>query len=456
MPLSIVILAAGQGTRMKSARPKVLHELAGKPLLQHVVDSSRALEPEQIIVVVGHGAEQVQTAMQGQGLYFVGQREQLGTGHALQQCLDHINTGNAVLVLYGDVPLIRAETMSSMIEETADSAICVLSFEPDNPFGYGRILRNRSAVQGIVEQKDANPEQKTIGECFSGLMLIRGDKLQRLVSALDNDNAQQEYYLTDVVGIAVSDGDRVTAVLCEDANEVTGVNNQQQLAMVESLYRGHQADALMQQGVKLYDPARIDVRGNLEVGKDVQIDIGCLFEGTVTLGDNVCIGANCVIRNSSIASGSVIQPMTWIDEAVIGSNVSIGPFARIRAGTDCADEVKIGNFVETKKALIGEGSKVSHLSYIGDTEMGREVNIGAGTITCNYDGVNKFKTVIEDGVFIGSDTQLVAPVTVARNATVGAGSTITRNVPADKLTVSRARQVTIDSWSRPVKQPKDN
>ncbi len=452
MPLSIVILAAGQGTRMKSARPKVLHQLAGKPLLQHVVDSGRALEPEQIIVVVGYGADQVQSAMQDQGLYFVVQREQLGTGHALQQCLEHINPGNAVLVLYGDVPLIRAETMASMIEQSRDAAVCILSYEPENPFGYGRIIRQQQAVQAIVEQKDATPEQQAIGECHSGLMLIRGDKLQRLASALENDNAQQEYYLTDVVGIAVADGDLVCAVVCSDPDEVIGVNNQRQLSAVEALYRSRQVEKLMEHGVKVYDPARIDLRGVVEVGKDVEIDVNCIFEGTVTLGDNVRIGANCVIRNTSIAADSVIQPMTSIDEAVIGRNVSIGPFARIRPGTELADEAKIGNFVETKKSQIGRGSKVSHLSYIGDTEMGADVNIGAGTITCNYDGVNKSKTVIEDGVFIGSDTQLVAPVRVERNATIGAGSTITRNVPADKLTISRAKQVTIGAWSKPKKK----
>ncbi len=452
MPLSIVILAAGQGTRMKSARPKVLHELAGKPLLQHVVDAGRALEPEQIIAVVGHGGELVQAAMQGQDLYFVEQREQLGTGHALQQCLDHVNPGNAVLVLYGDVPLVRAETMASMIEQTGDAAVCILSFEPPDPSGYGRVVRQQAGVQTIVEHKDATPEQRAIGECFSGLMLIRGDSLQRLVGALDNDNAQQEYYLTDVVGIAVSDGESVAAVVCDDPDEVNGVNNQQQLAAVERLYRGRQVEALMEHGVKVYDPLRIDLRGVVEVGQDVEIDVNCVFEGTVTLGDNVRIGANCVIRNSSIAAGSVIQPMTSIDEAVIGRNVSIGPFARIRPGTGLADDVRIGNFVETKKSQIGQGSKVNHLSYVGDTEMGSGVNIGAGTITCNYDGVNKSKTIIEDGVFIGSDTQLVAPVRVERNATIGAGSTITKTVPADKLTISRAKQVTIGSWSKPVKK----
>lgn len=455
MPLSVVILAAGQGTRMNSARPKVLHELAGKPMLQHVVDSARLLEPGQILVVVGHGADRVQAQMQGQELDFVGQAEQLGTGHALQQCLDRINTGNAVLVLFGDVPLIRAETMASMIEQMGDSAVCILSCEPGNPFGYGRILRRQNEVQAIVEQKDASPEQQAIRECFSGLMLIRGDRLRRLVTALDNNNAQKEYYLTDVVGIAVADGDRVIAVPCADASEVSGVNNQQQLAEAEALYRQHQAETLMQQGVKLYDPARIDIRGQVKAGKDVVIDVNCVFEGEVILGDNVRIGAGCVIRNTSIDSDSEIKPMTWIDEAAIGKKVSIGPFARIRTGTELADEARIGNFVETKKAQIGRASKVNHLSYIGDTEMGSEVNIGAGTITCNYDGVNKSKTIIEDGVFIGSDTQLVAPVRVERNATVGAGSTITRNVPADKLAISRAKQVTISNWSKPVKKGKE-
>jgi bifunctional UDP-N-acetylglucosamine pyrophosphorylase/glucosamine-1-phosphate N-acetyltransferase len=456
MSLSIVILAAGQGTRMKSARPKVIHELAGKPLLQHVVDSCRALEPEQIIVVTGHAAEQVHAIMRGQDLSFVEQAEQLGTGHALAQCLDAITPGNDVLVLFGDVPLIRAETMAQIIEASDDAAVRILSFIPENPFGYGRIVRQQDdSVRAIVEHKDANQEQLGIVECFSGIMSLRGDRLQQLVTSLDNKNAQGEYYLTDVVDIAVVNGDTVSAILCADPGEVSGINNQQQLAAVEALYRTRRVDALMTQGAKIFDPARIDIRGEIKLGSDVQIDVNCVFEGTVTLGDNVRIGANCVIRNSSIAADSEIKPMTSIDEAIIGRGVSIGPFARIRPGTECDDEVKIGNFVETKQAHIGKGSKVSHLSYIGDTEMGSAVNIGAGTITCNYDGVNKYKTVIEDGVFIGSDTQLVAPVTVARNATIGAGSTITSNAPADKLTVSRAKQVTINSWSKPVRQPKE-
>lgn len=440
---------------MKSARPKVTHDLAGKPLLQHVVDTSRALEPEQIIVVTGHGAEQVHAMMQEQHISFVEQAEQLGTGHALAQCLDAISTGNEVLVLFGDVPLIRAETMAKICKQGGDAAVCILSFMPENPFNYGRIVRQQDAsVRAIVEHRDASQEQLEIGECFSGIMAIRGDCLHQLVTSLDNKNAQGEYYLTDVVDIAVANGEPVSAIICEDPGEVSGVNNQQQLAAVEALYRARQADALMTQGAKIFDPARIDIRGEIRLGHDVQIDVNCVFEGTVTLGDNVRIGANCVIRNSSIDAGSEIHPMTSIDEAVIGRDVSIGPFARIRPGAEFDDMTKIGNFVEVKKSRIGKGSKISHLSYIGDTEMGGGVNIGAGTIVCNYDGVNKFKTIIEDGVFIGSDTQLVAPVTVARNATVGAGSTITRDVPADKLTVSRAKQVTINGWSKPVKQPK--
>jgi bifunctional UDP-N-acetylglucosamine pyrophosphorylase/glucosamine-1-phosphate N-acetyltransferase len=457
MSLSIVILAAGQGTRMKSARPKVIHELAGKPLLRHVVDTCRALEPEQIIVVTGHAAEQVHAVMQGQDLKFVEQPEQLGTGHALAQCLDAIDTGNDVLVLFGDVPLIRAETMARIIEQGGDAAVCILSFVPENPFNYGRIVRQQDgSVRAIVEHKDASQEQLDIDECFSGIMAIRGDCLHQLVTSLDNKNAQGEYYLTDVVDIAVANGDPVSAIICEDPGAVSGINNQQQLAAVEALSRARQVDALMTQGAKIFDPARIDIRGEIKLGRDVQIDVNCVFEGTVTLGDNVRIGANCVIRNSSIDAGSEIHPMTSIDEAVIGCDVNIGPFARIRPGAKFDDMTKIGNFVEVKKSRIGKGSKISHLSYIGDTEMGGGVNVGAGTIVCNYDGVNKFKTIIEDGVFIGSDTQLVAPVTVARNATIGAGSTITRDVPADKLTVSRAKQVTINAWSKPVKQAKDS
>ncbi len=457
MPLSVVILAAGLGKRMKSARPKVLHALAGKPLLQHVIDSARALEPAQMLVVVGHGADQVQSAMQGQELHFIVQREQLGTGHAVQQCVDSVTPGNDLLVLFGDVPLIRAETLAQMIEAGSDATVCVLSFVPDDPFNYGRVLRDAGDnVSAIVEHKDATAKQRQIGECNSGVMLIRGARLESLLGSLNNDNAQGEYYLTDVVRHAVAAGEVVHAVVCDDPHEVDGVNNQQQLAAVEAQFRRRQVDALMNQGAKLYDPERVDIRGELSVGQDVEIDVNCVFEGVVILGDNVRVGANCVIRNTSIAAGSEIKPMTSIDEAVIGRNVSIGPFARIRPGTECHDAVRIGNFVEIKKAVIGQGSKVNHLSYIGDTDMGSDVNIGAGTITCNYDGVNKSKTIIEDGVFVGSDTQLVAPVRVARGATIGAGSTITKDAPADKLTVSRAKQITLDNWSKPVKNKEGN
>ena len=455
MPLSVIILAAGQGTRMKSARPKVLHSLAGRPLLQHTVDSSRVLEPAQIIVVVGHGAEAVRSAMQGQDLQFVEQREQLGTGHALQQCLDTITPGNDVLVLAGDVPLIRSETLSLLLNEHRGGAVCVLSFYPPDPHGYGRLLRDEvGAVTAIVEQRDASDEIAKIGECNSGILFIDGSNLRALLNALENDNEQGEYYLTDVVALASVSGKQVSAVVCDDPDEVTGVNDQRQLATVEALYRARQANHLMSQGVKLLDPSRIDVRGDLEVGRDVEIDINCVFEGRVVLGDNVRIGANCVIRNTEISAHSVVHPMTWIDDAIIGREVNIGPFSRLRPGVVLNDRVKIGNFVEVKKSDIGTGSKVSHLSYIGDTDMGSGVNIGAGTITCNYDGVKKAKTVIEDGVFIGSNTQLVAPVRVARNATIGAGSVITRDTPADRLTLSRARQVTIEAWSKPKKMDK--
>ena len=456
MPLSIIILAAGQGTRMKSSRPKVMHSLAGKPLLQHVVDTSVALEPDQIIVVVGHHAEQVREQMKDQNLSFVEQREQLGTGHAVAQCLSKFNEGNDLLVLYGDVPMITSETLEQLHQEAKDSAVNILSFMPEDPQGYGRILRSGDgSVEAIVEEKDATDEQRNIQESNSGIMFIQGSQVKKFIEKLDNKNSQSEFYLTDVVKHCVAAGLKVMASVCPTEEEVYGVNNQAQLAEVERIYRQRQAGRLMQQGVKLYDPSRIDVRGSLKVGSDVEIDVNCVFEGEVTLGDNVKIGANCVIRNSSIDADSEIKPMTSIDEAVIGSRVTIGPFARIRPGTECADEVKIGNFVETKKARIGKGSKVSHLSYIGDTEMGSEVNIGAGTITCNYDGVNKFQTVIEDGVFVGSDTQLVAPVRIARGSTIGAGSTITRDTPADKLTLSRSKQVTINAWKKPAVKAKE-
>ena len=453
MPLSIIILAAGQGTRMKSKRPKVVHPVAGRPMLQHVVDTSLLLEPDQVLVVVGYESGQIRESMKGQGLGFVEQAQQLGTGHALAQCLDHLNEGNDVLVLNGDGPLVQVETLQDLLGHASGSSVCILSFLPEDPHGYGRIQRNDEAkVIAIVEQKDASAEQKKIRESYSGIVFIEGSKLRFLVEKLDNNNTQSEYYLTDVVKHAVTEGLDVSATICADAEEVRGINNQVQLAEVERIYRRRLAGELMQQGVKLYDPARVDIRGKLQAGCDVEIDINCVFEGEVKLGDNVRIGANCVIRNSSIGANSVILPMTTIDGAIIGRQVSIGPYARIRPGTECDDGVKIGNFVETKKAKIGTGSKISHLSYIGDTDMGSDVNVGAGTITCNYDGVNKSKTIIEDQVFIGSGTQLVAPVTIARGTTIGAGSTITRDTPADKLTLTRSKQVSLDSWKKPTRK----
>ena len=456
MPLSIIILAAGQGVRMKSSRPKVMHALAGKPMLQHVVDTCLALEPDQIIVVVGHQSERVQSMMHDQGLEFVEQSDQQGTGHAVAQCLPVLNKGNDVIVLYGDVPLISVDTIRALLDKSDGTSVNILSFLPQNSQGYGRIQRSADDnVEAIVEENDASAEQKKIRESNSGILFIVGEKIGDLIGKLDNNNVQGEYLLTDVVKHAVQQGLKVAATICSENDDLYGVNNQAQLAEVEKIYRRRQAEKLMRGGVKLYDPARIDVRGTLQVGTDIEIDINCVFEGDVSLSDRVKIGANCVIRNSTIGSDSIIQPMSSIDGAVIGNRVSIGPFARIRPGTECADEVKIGNFVETKKSQIGAGSKVNHLSYIGDAEIGAAVNIGAGTITCNYDGVNKFKTIIEDGVFIGSNTQLVAPVRIARGATIGAGSTITSDTPADKLTLSRSKQVTIDAWKKPARKNRE-
>lgn len=456
MPLSIVILAAGQGTRMKSARPKVLHHLAGKPMLQHVIDTGRELDPDQVIVVIGHHSDQVREQMAEQNLEFVEQQEQLGTGHAVAQCLDVLTEGNDILVLYGDVPMISSVTLASLLANVGESDVNILSFMPENSTGYGRIVRQANdQVVAIVEEKDADQAQKDIRESNSGIMVIAGNRARALVEQLDNNNTQSEYYLTDVVKHAVDSGLKVSATICEDADEVLGVNNQTQLAQVESQFRRKQASKLMEAGAKLYDPNRIDIRGTVHVGADVEIDVNCIFIGDVVLGDHVRIAANCVIENSTIGANSIVLPMTSIDTARIGERVSVGPFARIRPGTECADGVKIGNFVETKKAHIGEGSKVSHLSYIGDSVVGKSVNIGAGTITCNYDGINKFKTIIEDDVFVGSGTQLVAPVTLARGTTIGAGSTITRDTPADQLTLTRAKQLTVSKWSKPVKKEKD-
>lgn len=455
MALSIIILAAGQGTRMMSNRPKVLHLLAGKAMLQHVVDTSKALRPQQIFVVIGHQSELVKEVMSGQSLHFIKQKELLGTGHAVAQCISSVKPGNDVLVLSGDVPLISQETISSFLSASKQTDVNVLSFKPSNPFGYGRIVRNSDqSVYAILEQKDANELEQKIIESNSGIIFIRGRHVKHLIDLLDNNNAQSEYYLTDVIRHASLSGLKVDAMICSEADEVNGVNNQLQLSMVERIYQQKQAHRLMSKGVKLYDPTRIDIRGSLTVGKDVVIDINCVFEGRVHLGDNVHIGAGCLIKNAKIGANTKILPMTIIDESSVGQDAVIGPFSRLRPGTECADKTKIGNFVEIKKANIGTGSKVNHLSYIGDAILGKDVNIGAGTITCNYDGANKLQTIIEDKAFIGSNTQLVAPVTIGQGATIGAGSTITRNAAAHQLTFSRSKQVTINSWQRPTKTDK--
>jgi bifunctional UDP-N-acetylglucosamine pyrophosphorylase / glucosamine-1-phosphate N-acetyltransferase len=454
MPLSIIILAAGKGTRMNSSKPKVIHHLAGKPMLQHVVDTSRQLEPDQIIVVVGHESEQVISTLQDENIIWVEQTQQLGTGHAVIQCNEYVHPGNDILVLYGDVPLISIETLQTLISQSGENqVVSLLSFIADDPTGYGRIVRDSNgSVVAIVEQKDAAEDVLKIQESNSGILYIKGSEYRELLAQIDNDNAQQEYYLTDVVKHAVASNLEVSAVICDNETEVLGVNNQQQLAEIESLYRNNKAIELMQNGVKLYDPARIDIRGITTTGRDVVIDINCVLEGNVVLGDGVRIGANCVLKDCTIAAGSEILSMSVIEDSVIGENNTIGPFARIRPETFTMQNAKVGNFVEVKKSIIGKGSKVNHLTYIGDTEMGENVNIGAGTITCNYDGAYKHKTVIEDDVFVGSDTQLVAPVRVAKGSTIGAGSTITKDTPEDQLTLSRAKQISLINWVRPRKK----
>jgi bifunctional UDP-N-acetylglucosamine pyrophosphorylase/glucosamine-1-phosphate N-acetyltransferase len=454
MSLSVIILAAGKGTRMYSRKPKVIHQLAGKPMLQHVIDTSRELGPEQIIVVIGHEAGQVRDAVSDEDIVWVEQHQQLGTGHAVMQCNDALQAGNDILVLYGDVPLIASSTLKDLIQPAEhDPVVSVLSFMAEDPSGYGRLVRDdNDDVTAIVEHKDADEAVLAIRECNSGILFIRGGEYRELLEDIGNDNVQQEYYLTDVVKHAVSRGHVVNAVVCGDEEEVLGVNNQHHLAQLESIYRRRYAERLMQQGVKLIDPERIDIRGTLEVGRDVVIDVNCVFEGNVSLGDGVNIASNCVISNTSIGAGSNILPMCVIEDSKIGDNNNIGPFARLRPLTETLDSAKIGNFVEVKKSLIGKGSKVNHLTYIGDTEMGERVNVGAGTITCNYDGAYKHKTTIEDDVFIGSDTQLVAPVKVGKGATIGAGSTITKDTPPEGLTLSRSKQQSIKNWERPRKK----
>ncbi|MDD5391460.1 MAG: bifunctional UDP-N-acetylglucosamine diphosphorylase/glucosamine-1-phosphate N-acetyltransferase GlmU [Thiothrix sp.] len=450
-----IILAAGQGTRMRSALPKVLHPIAGKPMLQHVVDACARLDASHMAVVYGHGGETVRERISGENLHWALQAEQKGTGHAVAQAIHLVAADDVVLVAYGDVPLIRSETLQALASGLQDAALCILTTTLAVPKGYGRIVRNTEGhVQAIVEEKDASDAQRLITEVNTGFIAARGADLQRWLQQLTPQNAQGEYYLTDCVSLAVTEGGKVNTVLCTDPLEVEGANNRVQLARLERACQLRQVEELMLAGVTVADPARLDIRGTVEAGQDSFIDINVLLLGKVKIGNNVVIEANCVIENADIGDNTHIKANCVIENAVIAANCDIGPFARLRPGTVLEEKAKIGNFVETKKAHIGKGSKVNHLSYIGDTEMGADVNIGAGTITCNYDGANKHKTVIGDKVFVGSCTQLVAPVEVGDGATIGAGSTITKSAPAGELTLSRAKQMTLKGWQRPVKEKK--
>ena len=440
---------------MHSALPKVLHPLAGKSLLGHVLDTARALSPQQICVVYGHGGDSVPKAVADETLVCVQQEPQLGTGHALMQALPHLGQEGATLVLYGDVPLTSVGTLKKLISTAVHQTFALLTVELPHPTGYGRIVRNDTgAIIHIVEEKDATEPQRKIREVNTGIMVIPNRYLHSWLHKLENNNAQKEYYLTDVVAIAVRDGITVEAVQPEHDWEITGVNSKAQLADLERIYQGEYARKLLEQGVTLPDPTRIDIRGQLSCGRDVTIDIGCIFEGDVQLGDRVRVGAYTILKNTRVAAGSEIAPFSLIDTAEIGKDCRIGPYARIRPGTRLDDEVHIGNFVEVKNSAIAVGSKANHLSYIGDAVIGKSVNIGAGTITCNYDGANKHQTIIEDNVFVGSDTQLVAPVKVTQGSTIGAGSTITRDTPPETLTLLRAKQTSIQGWKRPEKKPK--
>jgi len=455
MQLNVVILAAGQGKRMKSALPKVLQPLAGKPLLKHVIDAAQALQASSVCVVYGHRGEVVREALKSERVSWVEQAQQLGTGHAVQQAMPTVKDDAMVLVLYGDVPLIRRSTLEELVKLAGPKAMSLLTMVVDDPTGYGRIVRNaKGQVLKIVEQKDASKAQLKIREGNTGVLAAPAKLLKKWLGRLKNSNAQGEYLLTDIVAMAVKDKVKVNPLVAPTVAEVLGINDKVQLAEVEALRRAQVAKDLMVAGVTLADPARLDVRGTLTHGVDVFIDVNTVFEGDVTLGDRVRIGPNCVIRDAKIGSDTEIFASVAIDGAEVGARCAIGPFARLRPGATLADEVHIGNFVEVKNSRMGAGSKANHLTYVGDADVGAKVNFGAGTIIANYDGANKHRTVIEDGVHTGSNSVLVAPITVGTGATVGAGSTVTRGVPAGKLTLARARQVVIEDWVRPVKQKK--
>ena len=452
MGLSVVILAAGKGTRMQSNMPKVLHKIAGKSMLQHVIDAAQQLEPEQVIVVAGHEIGQVKASVEQQNILIAEQSEQLGTGHAVDQALPLVTAGNQVLVLYGDVPLISKETLKQLIDAQPNQGLGLLTVKLKDPSGYGRIIRNNEGrVTAIVEQKDATMEQLAINEVNTGILAVGSENIIKWLANIDNNNAQGEYYLTDTIAMAAAEGG-VRACQPASAIEVEGVNSRLQLAQLERAYQKQRAEKLMNEGVTLIDPARFDVRGNLSCAADVVIDINVITEGDVTIGRGTHVGASSIIINSKIGPNCIIKPNSIIEGAVIEADCSVGPFARIRPGTELKKGAFIGNFVETKNAVLGSASKASHLSYIGDAEVGQGVNIGAGVITCNYDGANKHKTVVEDNVFIGSDCQLVAPLKIGKGATIGAGTTVTKDVAAGELCISRVAQKHVEGWQRPAKK----
>ncbi len=456
MKVHAVILAAGQGTRMKSALPKVLHPVGGKPMLGHVLDAARAAGVADIHLVLGHGAEQVREWLKGSGhaeVNTVVQEQQLGTAHAVQQAIPHVPDGALVLVLYGDVPLIAAETLKELVAAAKDG-MALLTAELANPFGYGRILRDgKERITGIIEEKDASAKQRAITEVNTGFVAAQARRMKRWLSKVKNDNAKGEYYLTDVAGLAAKDGVEVQGVLAANPDETEGVNDRLQLAQAERRFQRLKAERVMRDGLHLADPSRFDLRGSLDFGRDVFVDVGCVFEGIVELGDNVHIGPYTLLRNVKIGSGTRVESHSVLDEAEVGQDCRIGPYARLRPGTQLADHVHVGNFVEIKKSLLGDGTKANHLAYIGDATVGARANIGAGVITCNYDGANKHATIIGDDAFIGTDTQLVAPVIVGRGAFIAAGSTIAKDAPEDALTICRARdQKTLAGWKRPVKK----
>lgn len=457
MSLSVVILAAGKGTRMRSSLPKVLHPIANKPMVSHVINSARQVNAEKLYVVYGFGGEVLQEKIVGDDLIFIEQKEQLGTGHAVDMASPFLKDDEDVLVLYGDVPLTKVSTLNRLIDAKPESGMSLLTVHLVNPNGYGRIMREGSlqgngAVVGIIEQKDANAEQLLINECNTGILLANGGDLKRWLSNLSNDNAQGEYYLTDIIAAAHQEGKKITTAHPDTEIEVEGANNRVQLASLERAFQYRQAEALMIAGASILDPSRIDIRGEVTVGQEITIDVNCIFEGKVIIANGATIGTNCIIIDSEIGENAVIKPNSIIEGAIIGADASVGPFARIRPGSELKQNAHVGNFVEMKKTILGEGSKAGHLTYLGDTEIGQNSNIGAGTITCNYDGVNKFKTIIGDNAFIGSNASIVAPVTIGNMATTAAGSTIVKDVDDNDLAVARGKQRNIDSWQRPIKK----